>query len=261
MPFEPITIGNLTVRIATSPEEVEAAQRLRYDVFCEELGGSAKPVEGLSEIDTDEFDEVCDHLLVIHTHDDGRQDVVGTYRLLRGEVMPKIGRFYTEGEFDISALKNFDGNIMELGRSCVRKEFRTRPTIQLLWRGIGAYVSHYDVGLMFGCVSFAGCNVEEHRQALQYLRQFHSAPDDLTLVSLPQHYTPMDGTPLSDAEAKAAFKSLPVLIKGYLRLGGMIGDGAFLDTEFNTTDVGILVRFDTVGEKYLSRYAPESQKS
>ncbi len=249
------------MRIATSENEVESAQRLRYEVFCEEMGGTAKPVEGMTNIDTDEFDAVCDHLLVIHNSVDGGETVVGTYRLLRGSQMPRIGRFYTEAEFDISALKNFDGNIMELGRSCVRKEFRTRPTIQLLWRGIGAYVSHYDVGLMFGCVSFAGSDVEEHREALRYLRQYHSAPDDLTLVSLPKHYTPMDGAPLSDEEAKQAFKALPVLIKGYLRLGGMIGDGAYIDTKFNTTDVGILVRFDTLGERYRSRYAPESQKT
>jgi putative hemolysin len=261
MPFAPITVGNLTVRLANSHDEVRAAQRLRYEVFCEEMGANSSVLQNHTGIDTDEFDDVCDHMLVLNNTGEGEEEVVGTYRLLRGEVMPLIGRFYTESEFDISQLKQFKGNLLELGRSCVRKEFRTRPTIQLLWRGIGAYVSYHDIGLMFGCVSFAGADAKQHAAALHYLKQYHSAPSELSPVALAGHYVSMEGKPIDANQAKEAFKALPVLIKGYLRLGGMIGDGAYIDKAFNTTDVSIVVRFDTVDEKYVSRYAPESQKN
>ena len=183
--------------------------------------------------------------------------IVGTYRLLRGEKMAKIGRFYTESEFDISAIKSQNLKLLELGRSCVRADFRNKAVMQLLWRGIGEYVTHYGIELMFGCASFAGADAQQHKECLAYLHHFHRAPEDIAPVSLPHHYVEMNLMDKETINEKAAFVRLPVLIKGYLRLGGFIGHGAMIDHAFNTTDVSIVVRVTNVGDKYVSRYAPD----
>ncbi len=255
-PFAPLVMGTLTVKLAEKPGEVEAAQRLRYDIFCGEIGATPTPEMEKLGRDFDRFDMLCDHLLVLHTPESGQQEVVGTYRLLRDGPMREIGHYYTEDEFDISALKNFDGNIMELGRSCVRADFRNRAAMQLLWKGIGAYVMHHQIGLMFGCASFSGADPAKHREGLAYLHHFHHAEPDLCVRALPERYVPMDTMPADAIDRRAAFHALPVLVKGYLRLGGMIGDGAVLDEVYNTTDVSIIVKTDRIGEQYVSKYAP-----
>lgn len=256
--FTPITLGQLTVRLAHDDRDILAAQRLRYQVFFEEMGAHPSPEAASTHMDADEFDAVCDHLLVEWQETETDTPViVGTYRLLRGSVMPQIGRFYTESEFDISALKTHHLELLELGRSCVRADFRNKAVMQLLWRGIGEYVAHYDIGLMFGCASFAGAHLDDHKECLAYLHHFHSAPKEFSPVSLPQHYVDMNLMPKESINQKAAFSKLPVLIKGYLRLGGFIGNGAMIDHTFNTTDVSIVVRSNTVGDKYVSRYAPD----
>ncbi len=257
-PFSPITLGNLTVRIASCPEDVLHAQKLRYAVFCDEMGAAATPEVQAQQRDFDEFDTICDHMLVEWTETQGASPIiVGTYRLLRGEVMPRIGRFYTESEFDISRLKTQNLKLLELGRSCVRSDFRNKAVMQLLWRGIGEYVTHYGIELMFGCASFAGADVDLHKECLAYLHHFHRAPDDIAPVSLPHLYVDMNLMEKDAINQKKAFAQLPVLIKGYLRLGGFIGHGAMIDHAFNTTDVSIVVHTSNVGDKYVSRYAPD----
>jgi len=246
--------GNLEVIIASRPEEIEASQRLRYRVFCEEMG--AKPSEeiAIAQRDMDQFDAVCDHLLVVEHQPNGDALVVGTYRLLRREAMEKIGRFYSEGEYDIGPIRNYPGEILEVGRSCVDPEFRNRAVMQLLWRGIGAYVSRFDVALMFGCASFHGTNPAEHAMALSYLYHYHLAPEELRAKALPDRFVDMNLMPKEEVNVKEAFSMLPALIKGYLRLSGYIGLGAVIDPEYNTTDVGIVVKTNLVTDKYAQRY-------
>jgi len=144
-----LSTGNLEIIIASRPEEIEASQHLRYQVFFEEMGAPPTPEMIRTKRDIDAFDAVCDHLLAIERRPDGSTRVVGTYRLLRSDAMRKIGRFYSEGEYDINPIRKFQGEIMEVGRSCVDPEFRNRAVMQLLWRGIGAYVSHFDIAMMF----------------------------------------------------------------------------------------------------------------
>ncbi len=255
--FEPITAGDLTVKIAEQESEVIESQKLRYRIFCLEMGGKASPEIQAQQRDFDEFDVVCDHLLVLDiTRPEGNQ-VVGTYRLLRSSVMPKIGRYYSEAEYDVSKLKAVDGEIMELGRSCVDEDYRNRAVMDLLWRGIGAYVNQYDVKIMFGCASFTGDNPEEHALALSYLHYTHRAPDHLCPRTLEELYVPMNQLPEDQVDTRDALRAMPALIKGYLRIGGYIGDGAFLDHDYNTTDVSIVVETDKVAAKYASRYKPE----
>ena len=249
-----IRAGNLEVFVVTGSEEVRAAQALRYQVFVDEMGAKASAEATLSKLDVDEFDAVCDHLLVVAHQADGSYKVVGTYRLLRREAMQKIGRFYTDGEFDIALIKQYKGEILEVGRSCVHPDFRNRAVMQLLWRGIGAYVAKFNIGLMFGCASFHGIDPQTHAMALSYLHHYHLAPKEICPRALESRYVEMNLLPKEAVDVKRSFAVLPPLIKGYLRLSGYIGAGAVIDYDYNTTDVSIVVKTDLVTEKYATRY-------
>lgn len=249
-----IRAGNLEVLVTRQEEGVRAAQALRYQVFFEEMGAKATPETTASKLDIDEFDELCDHLLVVEHSENSNYKVVGTYRLLRRSAMKKIGRFYTDSEFDISLIKQYDGEILEVGRSCVHPDFRNRAVMQLLWRGIGAYVAKLNIGLMFGCASFNGTSPLEHAIALSYLHHYHLAPQEICPRALPNRYVEMNLLPKAEINVKEAFSSLPPLIKGYLRLSGYIGAGAVIDYDYNTTDVSIVVKTDLVTDKYATRY-------
>lgn len=252
--FPEIRAGQLSVRLAENQQEVSEAQRLRYRVFCQEMGARPSDEMHRLEQDFDQFDPLCDHLLVL---DDSAQPakVVGTYRLLRKQAMEQTGSFYTESEFDVSCLKDLPGEIMELGRSCVAAEYRNRVVMQLLWRGIAAYVGLYRIVLMFGCGSFPGTDPTRHAVMLSYLYHYHLAPVEMRPKALPQFYEAIDLVPKEQIDARQAFSSLPTLIKGYLRLGGAIGDGAVIDHDYNTTDVAIVVRTAMITDHYAKRYA------
>ena len=248
--------GNLGVKISTDADEIIAAQHLRYAIFFGEMGGiSHNPEVAKQGRDFDAFDAFCDHLLVLdHNEEHPEGKVVGTYRLLRREGMKKIGRFYTQSEFDVSRIIASPGEIVELGRSCVHPDYRNRAAMQLLWRGIGEYVAKFNINLMFGCASFKGTDIQEHALALSYLYHNHLTPEHLRPVTLPQFYHSMDILPPEQIDAKHALNEIPALIKGYLRLNGTIGDGVFIDRECNSTDVSVVVMSDLITDKYVKRY-------
>ena len=255
LPFEEIRSGNLGVRVAVNPAEIQAGQRLRYQVFVEEMGAQPDEAARQSGLDIDAFDAVADHLQVLdHDRGEGAISVVGTYRLIRRAGAEKIGHFYSAAEYDIAPLLNFPGEILELGRSCVATEYRTRGTLQLLWQGIAAYVSHHRIGLMFGCASLPGLDLDANAALLSYLHQNHMAPEGLRPRAVAERYLSMDRLPAGSYDPKAALLALPPLIKGYLRLGGFVGDGAVLDVPFNTTDVCVMVKTDLVTQKYSKHY-------
>ncbi|MBN8530689.1 MAG: GNAT family N-acetyltransferase [Alphaproteobacteria bacterium] len=261
IPFSPplpsMTAGSLEVRLAATPEDLALAQELRYRVFCEEMGASG---DDLARRDSDAFDTICDHMLVVdHARDNTGNPVVGNYRLLRRSRLPQGKRFYSESEYDISCLLAMEGDILELGRSCVDSDYRTGVAMQLLWRGIGAYVQHYQVPLMFGCASLPGVDPSGHVQALSYLHHFHKAPPELCPAALPSRLLNFTPLPKEQVDSRRAPALLPPLIKGYLRAGGMIGEGAVLDHEYNTTDVCVVVRIDAVTARYRNRYAPTAE--
>jgi len=247
--------GSLEVRLAQSEEEVKAAQLLRYEVFYEECGAQPDETMVLSKQDISPIDDFCDVLLVI---DHACNKIVGTYRFMLREAALRYGGYYTASEFDVSKLVSTPGQIMELGRSCVHKNYRTKPTMQLLWRGIGAYIRLNQVNLCFGCGSFSGTDISLYKQALSYLYHNHLAPPELRAKALPIHYQKMDLIPASQVNSKEALRQLPPLIKGYLRLGGFVGDGAFIDTQFNSIDVCIIVKKEMVAKRYSERYSPSS---
>jgi putative hemolysin len=252
---EPLLFKNLQVRLAETSEEIEAAQALRYRVFYEEMSAAPTPEMKAKRIDFDGFDPVCEHLLVIDLERSNcAPAVVGTYRLLTRPVAMRHGGFYTEQEYDVSALLRFPGGIVEVGRSCVDPAYRARGVMQMLWRGFAAYVSHNNLSILFGCASFPGTEPAEMGPQLSYLHHYHLAPETLRPRALAQHYVPMDILPPSGFDAQTVLNDLPPLIKGYLRLGGFVGEGAVVDHQFNTTDVCVIVKTDQLTEKYDRRY-------
>jgi putative hemolysin len=260
-PALPETTPDLEIRLAASAREIDQAQALRYAVFYDELG--ACPPEGANGRDVDAFDADCDHLLILDHRARPGGAVVGTYRLLRRSVAERRGGFYTATEFDVSPLLSHPGELLELGRSCVDPAYRTRATMQLLWRGIADYVLSHDVALMFGCASLPGTDVDALAPALAYLHHNHLAPPEIRARALPGRHVAMDRLPprLASAdlaaerfEIRAAVASLPPLLKGYLRVGGLVGDGAVVDDAFNTTDVCLIVPVDGVSRKYANHF-------
>jgi putative hemolysin len=254
-PFAELRSGNLGVRVAETPAEIDAAQALRFHIFYEEMGAHPDAAALAARRDADEYDAVADHLLVVdHALGEGPEAVVGTYRLIRQEAAARIGHFYSSAEYDISPLLALPGRVLELGRSCVHANYRTRGTLQLLWRGIAAYVFRHRIDLMFGCASLPGTDLDALAPALSYLRAHHLAPPALCPRAVPGRYVPMDRMDPAALDARAVVNDLPPLIKGYLRLGGFVGDGAVIDAQFNTTDVCVVVKTDLVTDKYYKHY-------
>jgi putative hemolysin len=248
------------VRLAETPADIDAAQALRYRIFYERLGARPLPEMARRRRDVDRFDNHCDHLLVLdHNRGTGANTVVGTYRLIRRETAARLGAFYSANEFDIAPLIGQPGEILELGRSCVDPAYRQRSAMQLLWSGIAAYVSYYEIVLMFGCASLPGTDPEAVAVPLSYLHHYHLAPPLLRPRALAERFVDMCRLHPSAIDSARALTALPPLIKGYLRLGGFVGDGAVIDAQFNTTDVCILVKTDLVTEKYSRHYERRSK--
>jgi putative hemolysin len=254
-PFPEVRAGNLGVRIAVSEAEIDAVQSLRYRVFYQEMGAIADAETTSTARDSDPFDAVADHLLVVdHSIGPGAEGVVGTYRLIRREAAQRLGRFYSEDEYDIRTLVALPGQLLELGRSCVDAGYRGRVAMQLLWRGIAAYVFHHEIDLMFGCASLPGIDPDALAPELSYLYYNHLAPPSIRPRALPHRYIEMRRLDPDALDPRRALGALPPLIKGYLRLGGFVGDGAVIDPQFNTTDVAVVVKTDLVTDKYYRHY-------
>ena len=250
-----LRFGNLEVRLAETAAEVYAAQLLRFRVFYEEMQAKPTPEMAAQRRDYDMFDELCDHLLVIdHNVGTGADGVVGTYRLIRRAAAARAGSFYSSDEYDISRIEEYPGEVLELGRSCVDPAYRSRGTMQLLWRGIAAYAAQYDIKLMFGCASLPGTNPKALALPLSYLYYHHLAPPALRPVALPHRYVEMAMMEEHEIDPRRGINEVPPLIKGYLRLGGFVGEGAVVDHQFNTTDVSIVVKTDLITDKYLRHY-------
>src|SRR5580698_5632614 len=266
-----LRLGTLEVRLAQTAEEIDAAQALRYRVFYEEMGAKPTPEMAARQRDFDKYDEHCDHLLVLDHARKNKSPVIGTYRLIRREAAKKCGGFYSSSEYDVQALIDYPGEILELGRSCIDAEYRTGQVMQVLWRGLTAYVFRYDIVLMFGCASLPGTDPQALALPLSYLHYHHLAPPGLRPKALPDRYIDMRLMPREAFDPNVAFNnlkvdprsganSLPPLIKGYLRVGGFIGEGAVIDPQFNTTDVCIIVKTDLITSRYIRHYERSSKK-
>jgi L-ornithine Nalpha-acyltransferase len=266
-----LRLGALEVRLAVSADDIDAAQALRYRVFYEEMG--AKPSRKMKKLhrDFDKYDQHCDHLLVIDHSRKDKNPVIGTYRLIRHEAARKCGGFYSRKEYNIKPVLQYSKNILELGRSCIDAEYRTGPVMQILWRGLSAYISYHNIELMFGCASLPGIKPKELAVPLSYLYHFHLAPPGLRPKARLSRRVKMNILPRQAFDAEAAFdnikldprsgiNSLPPLIKGYLRVGGFVGDGAVIDRQFNTTDIFVMVKTDLIASRYRRHYDRSQKK-
>ena len=259
LPYDP---DKIQVRLTAHDDEIKAAQALRYKVFYEEY--DAKPNEEMlrEKRDINEFDDITDHLVVIDNDlPEGPDQIVGTYRLLRRDIAEKYGKFYTSDEYNIQPLLDNEKDLLELGRSCVLSEYRTRPVLNKLWEGIASYVADHNIGLMFGCASFPGTDVDNISYMLAYLHHYHRAPDHICPKAINNRYVDMNIHAKEDLDVKAIFTSMPPLIKGYIRLGASIGDGAVIDNQWDSIDVCIVMPTAQVTEKYLKHYERKTQKT
>jgi putative hemolysin len=260
-------IGPLEVRLARTEREIRTAQALRYRVFYEEMAAVPDERTRAGRRDIDRFDALCDHLLVLD-HDDRatrrfRTDqprVVGTYRLLRPEVADANGGFYSAAEFEIADLtaRHPGLRFLELGRSCVLGPYRDKRTIELLWHGIWAYVLRHRIDVMIGCASLPGSDPDRLALPLSFLHHFAAAAPEWRASARPDRRVEMDRMPREAVDARTALQQLPPLVKGYLRLGAGIGDGAVVDRQFGTTDVLIVLPVAAISSRYLSHYGADA---
>ena len=246
--FEPIIFKNFTIKIAESNFEIKKAQSLRYKIFFKEKKIKKKSFKFLLQRDYDFYDKISDHLIIIDNNREIRDNVIGTYRLLRGNCAKLYRGFYTEQEFDISNLKkNFSSkDILELGRSCVHPQYRSGIILKLLWQGISNYIKMYKIKILMGCASFHGTNPSKFKDEFSLLYESYRLPEDYDVKSLQSNEISFN----KNINHSTTLNKLPPLIKGYLRAGGMVSENFYIDTEFETIDYCVIM----LTEKIVSRY-------
>lgn len=248
------TDPQLETRLATSELDLLGAQRLRYRVFIEELGGNGALVDHDSRLERDRFDPFFEHLVLVDPTrpQDTLDHVVGVYRLLRAERASAAGQFYSEDEYDITPLRDSGRPLLELGRSCLDARHRGGMAMVQLWNALIRYVRDHGIEILFGVASFPGTDPARHAESLSLLHARHLAPPDLRVRA--HAYQPMDMIPPERLNRRRAMVAVPSLIKAYLRLGGHVGDGAFVDHLFNTTDVCLVMDTAKINVRSLSLY-------
>lgn len=255
-----MTQPDFDLRLARDEADLIAAQRLRYDVFVDELGGGGAMVDHDARLECDAFDPYFDHLILFDRARVGRP-AVGVYRLLRGDSLSPDGldRFYSEDEYDLSSLKVSGRNLLELGRSCLHPEYRGGSAMMVLWNGLAEYVARHKIDVLFGVASFHGTDVEALKAPLSLLHHRHLAPEGLRVRTQPEHYQTMNLVAETDIDRPAAMRAVPSLIKAYLRLGGFVGDGAYVDHAFNTTDVCLIMDTAQMSAKHTAFYTSQTR--
>lgn len=248
------------VRLAKSERDLRAAQRLRYRVFVEELGGDGALVDHGAKLERDEFDPYFDHLLLIDEAATENDGVVGVYRVMRDDQAAAGRGFYSTTEYDLSPLECSGRRILELGRSCLHANYRGGMAMFHLWNGLATYVLDHKIEILFGVASFHGTDVQSLKVPLSYLHYHHLAPEDLRVKAQPASFQPMDLLPKAEVDRRRAMVDTPALIKAYLRLGGFVGEGAFVDHDFNTTDVCLLMDTKRLNEKQTGLYVKGRQR-
>lgn len=231
---------SLEVLLAHHPSDILSAQRLRYGIFSEEYGASM-PNNG---IDHDVFDNYCDHLIV---RDTGTQDIVGTYRILPPHQAAKIGRLYSESEFDLSRLAGLRPRMIEVGRSCVHPDYRTGAAIMLLWSGLAEYLRQGNYSHLIGCASVSMSD-GGHTAASLYrkIRDRHLSDEPMRVV-------PHNRLPIEALNSELAVEE-PPLVKGYLRIGAKVCGEPAWDPDFNTADFLMVLSVARMSPRYAKHF-------
>jgi len=234
--------GKLVLSMASTPEELREVQRLRYKVFIETMGLSSLVRE--DGLDSDEFDDHCDHLIV---RDSSTLKVVGTYRLLSAARARKLGRVYSEGEFDLGRLNNLRGRMVEAGRACIHPDYRGGSVIMLLWSGLAEYMRRENCDYLAGCASISLADGGHNAVAVyQSLVGAHLAPSEYRV-------TPHLPFPFSKLEA-AQKPQVPPLLKGYVRSGAWICGEPAWDPDFESADLFLLLPLANLDGRYARHY-------
>ena len=251
-----------TLRLADSQLDVAAAQRLRYRVFVQELGATGPLIDHTRQIEQDSFDAIADHMILIDNRTDPAtgNHVIGAYRLLSSDRLPQGQPFYSESEYDLTPLRQSNRRLLELGRSCVHPDHRGGTAMFHLWNGLAAYILERNIEILFGTASFHGTDIKALAAPLSWLGHHHLAPPDMRVTARPPHRADLIQIPAADLDRRSAMAAMPALIKAYLRLGGFVGDGAWVDHAFNTTDVCLVMDTGRMSAKhrdfYLRKQAP-----
>jgi putative hemolysin len=247
------SIGPLEARLAASRAEIGAAQALRYAVFFDEGGATPDGASAAARRDICAFDDICDHVIVVDR--DANDGIVGAYRLLRQEAAGGSG-FYSAAEFDVAPLvaRHRDKHFLELGRSCVRRDWRNKRTLELMWRAIWKYARRHRVDVMMGCASFPGVDPHAHASALGYLWTHHRGEAAWRVTSRDPARIELQSYASREFDPRRAFAALPPLIKGYLRLGAKVGEHAVIDHRFGVTDVFIVLPVEGIDQRYIDYY-------
>ena len=229
------------LKLADCAADIRAAQRLRYEVFVAELGGSGAQVNHDERLEMDRYDPFFDHLLLLDRKRSESDQVIGAYRLLRSDRADEAGGFYSSTEYDLSRLTSSGRRLLELGRSCLHRDYRGGTAMFELWSGLARYVQQHRIEWMFGVASFHGTDLAQLAPSLSLLHHWHLAPADMRVRAHAKHLQRMDLLPPDQIDKRAAMVAVPALIKAYLRLGGCVGEGAFVDHAFNTVDVCLVM--------------------
>lgn len=247
---------HFVLRLARDQRDLRAAQRLRYRVFVAELGATGAGVDHAARLEADAFDLHCDHLILVDSRRDAAalDDVVGVYRLLTSDSAAAAGRYYSEDEYDLAALKASGRRLLELGRSCVDADYRGGTAMMQLWNGLADYVLEHGIEVLFGVASFHGTDVQALAEPLAWLHHHHLAPEALRVRARPPQRREMGLVARADLDRRRAMLATPALIKAYLRLGGYVGDGAWVDRAFNTTDVCLVMDTARMSAKHRDFY-------
>jgi L-ornithine Nalpha-acyltransferase len=244
------------VLLANRVEDVTAAQRLRYEVFVSELGGDGPLVDHQARLERDAFDPYFDHLILVDRRRDptDRDHVVGAYRVMPSDRRAAAGRFYSEAEYDLLPLLHSGRKLLELGRSCVHADHRGGTAMFHLWNGLAEYVLERGIEVLFGVASFHGTDVQALAEPLSYLYHNHLAPPEMRVRARDLHRQEMNLIGSEKLDRKVAMAATPALIKAYLRLGGFVGDGAWIDSAFNTTDVCLVMDTGQMSARHREFY-------
>ncbi|MGB7125886.1 MAG: GNAT family N-acyltransferase [Methylovirgula sp.] len=260
--------GTFEIRLANTKNEIREAQRLRYKVFYEEGGAIAQPRAAFVRRDLCRFDKICDHLLVIDTaarNSFGRSKpkVVGTCRLLRGEVAQSHGGFYSAGEFDIAPLlrRHARQRFLELGRSCVHPKYRSKRVIELLWRGLWIYARRHNIDVLIGCASLPGTSPPALALPLSFLHHCASADPEWQVRPRDGRVVPMAILDKAAIDPRQAIAALPPLLKAYVRMGAKFGDGAVVDPAFGTVDVFTTMPVKEIEARYVAYFGDPGEVS
>lgn len=236
-----VVANDLYISFARNPNEIAEAQRLRYKVFAEEMGANIQSANGL---DQDGFDAFCDHLLI---RESVNHQVVGTYRILNPTMANEAGGYYSAGEFDISRLQHLFPCMVEVGRACVHRDYRSGGTITMLWAGLAKYMQMNRYEYMIGCASVPMAD-GGHMAASLYnnLQEKYLSPPEYR--AFPHCPLPME------ALQKDLAVDCPPLIKGYLRLGAYICGEPAWDPDFNSADMLVMLPLSRINRRYAAHF-------